>query len=140
MTVRNDLTTGLTAELKQALGERAADQDRIRRLDNALAGLERALDKRVTECTDPVEPDPDHVRALLPSPGLERRAHELHEQMFDILRTVRSLRTEVASGAKSRDESLDARLHDLALMLERHEHGEIDLVQAGMTPDIGAGD
>ena len=36
--------------------------------------------------------------------------------------------------------ALDARLHDLALTLDRHEHGEIDLVQAGMTPDIGAGD
>jgi hypothetical protein len=109
-------------------------------LESALAGLERALGKRVTECADPVEPDPDHVRALLPSPGLERRARELHEQMFDILRTVRSLRTEVASSTEPRDDSLDARLHDLALTLDRHEHGEIDLVQAGMTPDIGAGD
>src|SRR6516162_8959075 len=136
MTVGNDLTAGLTAELKQALGERAAGQDRTRRLDTVLAAVERALGKRLTDGSDPVEPDPDHVRALLPSPGLERRARELHEQMFDILRTVRSLRTEVASSTEPRDGSVDARLHDLALTLERHEHGEIDLVQAGMTPDI----
>jgi hypothetical protein len=138
MIVRNDLITGLTAELKQGLG--AAGHDRSKQVDEALAGIERILGQRLLEFTEPVEPDTDHEWALLPSPGIERRARGLRQDLADIVRKVRALRAEVASGTESPAGSLSSRLRELVLILERHEHSEIDLVQEGMTPDIGAGD
>jgi hypothetical protein len=144
MSVQNDLTMGLAAELLQALEKPSPGQEQIARLNSALARIERALARRLTDFTDEVEPDADHHRALLPSPGLERRARGLRDNLADILRTVRTLRAEVAisppSATDSSAASLNARLRDLVQTLERHEHGEIDLVQAGMTTDIGAGD
>jgi hypothetical protein len=136
MIVRNDLIMGLTAELKQGL--EAAGHDRSKQVDEALAGVERILGQRLLEFTEPVEPDTDHEWALLPSPGIERRARGLRQDLADIVCKVRALRAEVASGTES--PSLSSRLRELVLILERHEHSEIDLVQEGMTPDIGAGD
>jgi hypothetical protein len=138
MIVRNDLVTGSTAELKHAL--EAAGHDRSKQVDEALAGVERILGQRLLEFTAPVEPDTDHEWALLPSPGIERRARGLRQDLADILGKVRALRAEVASETESRAGSVSDRLQELVVTLERHEHGEIDLVQKGMTPDIGAGD
>jgi hypothetical protein len=129
------------AELKSASDSVAAGPDRGRRLARALANIEELLQQRCAAPVTDEEPPEAEDRALVPSPGVERKARELHDELCVLLENVRSMRAEIRGAPGDQSASaIDTRLRELAHTLERHEHGEIDLVQQAITPDIGAGD
>jgi hypothetical protein len=145
MTEPTNVLIGAAAKLRSAFEGPATMKQRGRQVALALADIEQALRQRLLALSsedDGMSRDED--RALIPSPGLERRARGLRHELTDLLERVRALRMEASAmrsdSASDGSDDLGTRLHDLALALERHEHGEIDLVQEAITPDIGAGD
>jgi hypothetical protein len=144
MKLQNDLMLGAADELRQALADDASGQVCGRQVAQALAEVERALRLHAGDAEAADQSLMDQDRALLPSPGVERRAEGLRHELDDLVRDVRQLRIEAKAGrANPRGTDPDAlaeRLRCFVRALERQEQGEIDLVQESITTDIGAGD
>jgi hypothetical protein len=137
--MNDDLVTGASEGLAAAIGrDPVGGREWGARVAQALAGVEDALRQDTEEppAVDPMGADED--RALLPSPGVERRAEELRRQRDGLLREVRALRA-LANDPAAADE-LARRARDLLGCLRRLDRGGIDLLQESLTPDIGAGD
>jgi hypothetical protein len=144
MPVENDLLTGAAEELRLALEDNhgrpvRAWSEAVRR---AVIEVERAMRRHAGEESpgDDLQTDPD--RALLPSPGVERRAEGIRQDLDDLLREVRALRIDLSTGpsADPARAALANRCRELLRALERLDAQEIDLIQESITPDIGAGD
>lgn len=146
MTGHDDLMTGAVADLKQALADNECScvHGGPGHLAHALACVERALGQRIGDVSTGAEDLSDQDRALLPSPGVERRTEGLRHELDRLLREIRALRADVIAGRCDPGGSLQGgfqdRIQTLVTELNRHEHDEIELVQESITPDIGAGD
>jgi hypothetical protein len=148
MSVKHDPLSTAVTRLEQALATNAAGRERdwSGRVDRALAEVERAIRKHVTDPWPSDGPMRDLDRPLLPSPGVDRRAAYLRRDLQDLLRETEALRglvraTPRAGGRPEADRgTFDHRVQVLAAALDRFGTEEVDLVQDSVTTDIGAGD
>jgi hypothetical protein len=146
MNVQHDLLIEAVCELRQALDENTGRPllDWIEGVDRSVADALRALRRHAGEALtgDELQTDPD--RALLPSPGVERRAESLRQDLHDLIQSARTLRTDLAAARSTPNDpsvaGLAKKARELMRALERLDAGEIDLIQEAITPDIGAGD
>jgi predicted nucleic acid-binding Zn-ribbon protein len=141
MYLQNDLLMGAAEELRHALAENAAARGRewAIRVGHALSDVEKILRQHAGEIPTGDETLIGQERALLPSPGIERKADALREELQDLIDNVRMLRTELAAGRESSANSTQ-KAHTLLHRLDKLERAEVELVQQSITPDIGAGD
>src|SRR5580658_7888022 len=100
MPVENDLLTGAAEELSLALEDNhgrpvRAWSEAVRR---AVISVERALRRHAGEDLPNDDPQTDPDRPLLPSPGVERRAEEIRNDVDELLREVRALRIDLSNG------------------------------------------
>jgi hypothetical protein len=146
MTVHHDLLIEAVCELRQALDENTGRPLRewIDGVDRSVADALRALRRHAGEDLTGEEFLADPDRALLPSPGVERRAAGLRQDLHDLIQEARTLRADLAAARSTPNDpsvaGLATRARDLMRALERLDAGEINLIQDAITPDIGAGD
>jgi hypothetical protein len=146
MKVHHDLLIEAVCELRQALDENTGRplRDWIEGVDRSVADALRALRRHAGEdlTGDELQTDPD--RGLLPSPGVERRAAGLRQDLHDLIQAARTLRADLTAARTTPNDpsvaGLATRARDLMKALERLDSGEINLIQGAITPDIGAGD
>jgi len=117
-------------QLEQALGGESAG-----RIEQTLAALQEALRQRAATLKPPDDPLPDVDRPLLPSPGEDRKAAELREQVGGFLWETEALRAQARDGGAEADA-----FRERARALRNHEHAEVDLILESVNTDIGAGD
>jgi hypothetical protein len=143
-------------QLEEALASPAAgDEKRWSTLvDRALAEVQEAAHQHAAELTTPgtllVEVD----RPLLPSPGVDRRAGALHDELEGFVQEVRALRqglrglmpicrnsTEVQEVGPTVDlGAVCRRARTLVRTLEHFEEEEAALILDSVNTDVGAGD
>jgi hypothetical protein len=146
MNVQTDHLHGATEELRKATAENSTPggRDWGERLRLALVGIERGLWESIGESLNDDDPSSTQDQPLLPSPGVERKEEGLRNETRDLIRQVRMLRAELASGQGNPTGAgagaFAERIRQLVRDLKRHDRGEIDLLQESITPDIGAGD
>jgi len=148
MRVENETLSEAASHLEQAL---ATDADRGAgawgaRLEEALDGLEQALGRQ----DDILEDEGAGLfgSAQEPSPGLDRRVHQLHEGLAGVHAEARVLRGRLRqmqeralpAGSTAGLDDLRRRAASLLGALRRYEHEDNRLVQENSTTDIGAGD
>lgn len=146
MNVQTDLLHGATEELRQDASDKIPPGGRewAERVRLALSAAERGLREDIGESINEDDPLSPLEQPLLPSPGVERKEESLREQTRELIRQVRTLRIDLASGtgnpAGAGAAAFAERLRQLVRDLERHQQDEIDLLQESITPDVGAGD
>jgi hypothetical protein len=146
MYLQNDRLTAAAEELRRGLTENAAASGRewAIRIGRALSDVERILRRHAADVSTTDDAPADQDRALLPSPGVERRAEGLRHELDVLIESLRTLRTELAAGRENPPGSgtvgFSERVQGLLRALEHLDQGEIDLVQESITADIGAGD
>jgi hypothetical protein len=146
MNVQTHPLHGATEELRKATAEDSTPggRDWGERLRLALAAAERSLRENIGETINEDDALAPQEQPLLPSPGVERKEEGLRNETHDLIRQVRMLRAELASGQGNPTGAgagaFAERIRQLVRDLERHDRGEIDLLQESITPDIGAGD
>jgi hypothetical protein len=144
MALQHGLLTG-AAELRRSLEENANRSARewTDGVERALEDVERSLRREAESEWTADDLSKEQDRALLPSPGVERRSEGLQNELHDLIYKVRSLRSELMTarttpGGVTAESASKAR--SLVLDLERFEKNETDLIQQSITQDIGAGD
>jgi hypothetical protein len=140
MAAKADDITAALGQLEKILGEPAGQgQGWSGRVDAALARLEGELRREATELKAPDGPVPDVDRPLIPSPGEDRKAAHLRDELEDFLQEIQALRSQARDGG-STVEPLRERGRELVQAVRRHEHAEVDLILDSVNTDIGAGD
>jgi len=152
-------------DLKRALGERAANRedDWIRRMDQALAAVERCAWRHRADLKDPEKKAVDVDTPLNPSPVIARRMDALRADLNGLLREAGRLRKKLhdlhppaekvdpatAAGALPvAPEAADVadygvfceRAEQLLQGFEQFDQEEANLIQESVTMDLGAGD
>jgi hypothetical protein len=145
MNVQTDLVHGATEELRQAAADTTTGgRDWGERIRLSLSAAERGLRESIGESLTDDDTLTTIDQPLLPSPGVERKEESLRNVTRDLVRQVRMLRAELASGQGNPTgagaEAFAERVRQLVRKLERHEQDEIHFLQESITPDVGAGD
>lgn len=146
---RNDLPAAID-QLERALSARAGAREPGWRtaVDQALAGLEQTVRHHARTLMPDDGKLIDVDRPRIPSPGVSRKAGELHGELCRFMDESRALRARlnasIAAGtANSGDPDLNTflrRAKQLVEALQRYEDEEAHLILDSVNTDIGAGD